>query len=115
MGFASRFNRGFKKVEWGIDTEKMKFKKCSELEVGKEYPLLGCFVTPDRGYGLGAVLITSDALINIPNRYVEDINAIQDNVEAVEVIKSGHMGFKVGKFESKQFHRVGYNIEFTDR
>lgn len=111
----SKFNKSFNKVEWGIDTKSLPFKKCSELEIGKEYPLRGCFVTPDRGYGLGAVLITDGYLVNIPNRHVDDIKSICEDAEAVEQIKSGHAGFVVGTFESKQFHRTGYSIEFTDK
>lgn len=114
MSIASR-NKSFNKVEWGVDTKELKFKKCSELEVGREYPLLGCFITPDNGYGLGAVLITEGFLVNVSNRLVETIQEICNNADDIEQIKSGKAGFKISTYESKQFHKTCYDVEFTDR
>ena len=110
----SKFNKG-SKIDWGIDTKSMTFKKTSEVELNKTYELKGCFITPDRGYGEGAVLISDGFLLNIPARYIDTINDIISDSEAVEEIKSGKCGFIVTSFISEKFKRTGYSIEFADK
>lgn len=107
-------------IDWGIDTKSMEFIKCKELiEKGKEesevIKLLGFFITPDSGYGRGAVLITEQNLINIPSRYVEDLEKMYDDTSVINQIKSGHAAFRVKTFYSTKFKRTGYSIEFIDK
>ena len=110
----SKFNKGGK-IDWGIDTTSMTFKKTSEVELNKTYDLKGCFITPDRGYGEGAVLISDGFLLNIPARYIDTINDIILDSEVVEEIKSGKCGFIVTSFISEKFKRTGYSIEFVNK
>ena len=110
----SKFNKG-RKIDWGIDTKSMTFKKTSEVELNKTYELKGCFITPDRGYGEGAVLISDGFLLNIPDRYIDTINDIISDSEVVEEIKSGKCGFIVTSFISEKFKRTGYSIKFVDK
>ena len=110
----SKFNKG-NKINWGIDTKSLPFKKTSEVELNKIYDLKGCFITPDRGYGGGAVLITDGFLLNIPDRYIDNINNIMSDPETVEDIKAGKCGFIVTSFISEKFKRTGYSIEFVDK
>ena len=110
----SKFNKG-NKIDWGIDTKSLPFKKTSEVELDKTYDLKGCFITPDKGFGKGAVLISDGFLLNIPARYVDDINNIVADAEVVEDIKAGKCGFIVTSFISEKFKRTGYSIEFVDK
>ena len=110
----SKFNKG-NKIDWGIDTKSMPFKKTSEVELDKTYDLKGCFITPDKGFGKGAVLISDGFLLNIPARYVDDINNIVADAETVKDIKAGKCGFIVTSFISEKFKRTGYSIEFVDK
>lgn len=112
MGITN-FNKG-SKIDWGFNTEDLEFKKISELEIEKVYPLKGCFITPDSGYGLGAVLIIDDALVNIPQRYVDTVKDIMADDETVADIKAGKCGFKYTTFISEKHKRTGYSIEFVD-
>ena len=110
----SKFNKG-NKIDWGIDTKSMPFKKTSEVELNKIHDLKGCFITPDRGFGEGAVLISDGFLLNIPARYLDNIKHILSYTETVEEIKSGKCGFVVTSFISKKFKRTGYSIEFVEK
>ena len=110
----SKFNKG-KKIDWGIDTKSLPFKKTSEVELNKTYDVKGCFITPDKGFGKGAVLISDGFLLNIPARYVNDINNIVADAEVVEDIKAGKCGFIVTSFISDKFKRTGYSIEFVEK
>ena len=110
----SKFNKG-NKINWGIDTKSLPFKKTSEVELNKIYDLKGCFITPDKGFGKGAVLISDGFLLNIPARYVDESNGIVADSEVVENIKEGKCGFIVTSFISERFKRTGYSIEFVDK
>ena len=58
-------------IDWGVDTKNMEFVKCAEMPQGTTLKLHGVFITPDNGYGRGAVAILDDTLMNMPQRYVE--------------------------------------------
>lgn len=112
----SKFNKSSgKNIDWGFDSKELGYKKTSEVELEKLYDLKGFFITPDRGYGKGAVLITPDFNLNIPSRYVEDLAAMSADEETVEQIKNGKAGFYVRTFVSKNFNRTGYSIEFVEK
>ena len=109
-----------KTVDWGVDTKSLDFIKCGTLiekdkEESEVIDLLGFFITPDTGYGRGAVLITKDALVNIPARYVSELEEIYDDTSVINQIKSGHAAFKVKTFYSAKFKKNGYAIEFIDK
>lgn len=111
----SKFNTGATSIDWGIDTQDMKYKKTSQVQLNTEYNLRGFYVTPDNGYGKGAVLISDDFLLNAPSRFADIISNMLADQEVVEAVKAGKCAFKVYTFESKQFKRTGYGIEFIDK
>lgn len=110
----SKFNAS-KSIEWGIDTKSLPFKKTSQVQLNTEYNLKGFFVTPDNGYGEGVVLISDEFLLNAPTRLIDTIKEMQKDEEVVAAIKAGKCAFKVYTFESKQFKRTGFGIEFIDK
>ena len=110
MSFAD-FNTTFETIDWGVDTTDFEYKKCEEF-VGTEVHVRGLFITPDKGYGLGAVAITDDCLLNLPQRYVDVVKNVLADDEAVEEIKAGKTYFNVTTFDSKKYKNKGYNLEF---
>lgn len=110
----TKFNRNRTTIDWGIDTKDFKYVKLGELVPDEVLPLFGMFISKDNGYGEGAVLISKDILVNIPERYVDDVKAIMSDPETVADIKSGKCGFKYSEFVSKKHHRTGYAVEFVD-
>ena len=114
MGFASNFNQ--KSVEWDIDTSKFEYVKLKELEAGSDnvYPLKGFFISKDHGYGEGAVLITDEVCVNIPERYVQTLRNMFDNDGWVQQIKAGGAGFYYETFYTDKYKREGYRITFVD-
>lgn len=103
----------FNGINWGIESDRLPFVKLADLEEGQVYTLRGCYVTPDRGYGEGAVLITDEANVNVPGRYVQTILDIRSDKEDVKDIKAGKVGFHYEMFKSK-YGRDGYGIVFDE-
>ena len=101
-------------IDWGIDTKNMVFTKCGEMPLGTPLELHGVFITPDNGYGRGAVAILDDTLMNMPQRYVEVVETILDDDEMIEEIKSGKVGIIVSEFTSKKYKKIGYDITFVE-
>ena len=108
----TRYNRTG--INWNIETEGFPYKKLSELEEGHVYTLRGCFVTPDNGYGPGAVFIIDDALVNLPQRYVDLVNTIRSEKGDVQDIKDGRVGFHYEVFQNTKYKNPGYTIVFDD-
>lgn len=110
----TKFNHE-RNINWGFDTDNMEFKKPSEVKEGKTFPIHGMFFTPDNGYGLGAVIICDDFLLNAPSGEVEKIKEICKDEETVEDIKAGKCGVIVRTFVPKKFkNKTGYALEFVE-
>lgn len=103
-----------KNVRWDYETKGFEFVKASEVEEGVVYPIHGVFITPDKGFGEGAVVILDDKLLNAPSASVETIRDIINDDESVELIKAGKAGVRVYTYTSKKYKRTGYGLEFVD-
>ena len=103
------------KVYWSIDTTGFKYVKLSDLKQGEHYPLCGMFISPDSGYGEGAVLITDKEYVNIPERNIEVIRAMMSDEEVIADINAGKCEFSYGTFESKKYHRQGFAVTFHSK
>lgn len=110
----TKFNHA-KNIEWDYETEGFEYKKPSELKEGKSYAIHGIFFTPDNGYGIGAVVILDDCLLNAPAGSVETCQEICKDKETVEEIKDGKCGVVIRSFVPKKFkNKKGYSLEFVE-
>ena len=114
MSMFDKYNKKFNKVDWGINTKEFEFVKCSDQKLDKKIPIYGFFITPDSGYGEGAIVILKDTLLAIPQRYVEQIKDMLNDKEIVEAVKAGNCGIVITEFESKKFKKTGYDVEFVE-
>ena len=114
MSVFSKYRRNVS-IDWGVDTSQFPFIKCSDMELDTKIPIFGLFITPDSGYGEGAIVILEDALLSLPQRYIGQIKDMIDDQEVVQAIKDGQAAIIVTTFESKKFKKTGYDVEFTDR
>lgn len=102
--------------QFTVDNSEFPFVKLRELVPGREYPLFGCFVTPDKnGYGEGAVLITADLNVNIPGRYCAKIREFLSDPEVVEQINDGKAAFSYEKVFSEKYKRDAFRITWIDK
>lgn len=98
-----------------VDNSEFPYIHLRELVPGKEYPLFGCYVTKDNGYGEGAVLITADYNVNIPGRYVSKVRAFLSDPEIIAQINDGKAYFKYETGFSTKYKKETYNITWIDR
>lgn len=76
-------------VKADIDTTEMDFVKLGEFE-GDEVMVDGFFFTDGR-YGRQVVVVGNDALINMPQRAVEQFDTIRDNNKMLDAVLKGHL------------------------
>lgn len=114
MSMFDKYNKSFNKVDWGIDTKDFPFVKCSDQKQDKKIAIKGFFITPDSGYGEGAIVILKEELLSIPQRYVQQIKDMLNDEEVVEAVKNGQCGIIITEFESKKFKKTGYDVEFVE-
>lgn len=99
--------------KWSYNSEGFEYKKCKDLELGKVYPLHGCFITADNGYGRGAVFTTDTCHVNVPQSLVETIEQINKTEAFIQQIEEGHAGFIISTYENKQ-KRICYDVKLVD-
>lgn len=100
-------------VAWRVNNDGFNYLKLRELAENEEYPLYGCFISKDHGFGEGAVLITDGYNVNIPQRYVDTIRDIIGDAVAIAQINSGKATFHYETFNSQKYHTNGYRLVFT--
>lgn len=105
----NNFNGG---VKWSVDNSEFPYIKLKELVERQKYPLFGFYVTHDNGFGEGAVLITADYNVNVPNRYVGVLRDMLKDPEVVQEINDGRGYFSYETFVSEKYKRDGYRLTF---
>lgn len=114
---AFRFSKIYNKTAFAIDTKDFEYKKLSELnaenEPNKVYKLNGIYLNRGK-FGMQGVLILSDLklLVNAPLHLTETIQAILADVEAIEAIENGKVGFTIYSYEAKE--KQCFSIRFVD-
>lgn len=106
-------------IKWSVDTDKdTPFVKANQLELGKEFPFLGCFITPDnKGFGEGGVIISEiDGVVtcvNTPASFIDTIREIRADQMDIEEINKGTCKFYVSSYKNKR-GQTGYSITLVD-
>ena len=113
MSVFSKYRRNMS-IDWGIDTTDFPFVKCSEQPLDENIPIYGFFITPDSGYGEGAIVILKHELLSLPQRYVEEIKKYMDDPEVVEVTKAHKAAIRITTFLSNKYKKQGFDVEFTE-
>lgn len=113
MSVFTKYQRNMS-IDWGLDTTDFPFVKCSEQPLEEKIPIYGFFITPDSGYGEGAIVILEKELLSLPQRYVDQIRKFMDDPEVVETVKAHKAAIIITTFESKKYKKQGYDVEFTE-
>lgn len=100
----SKFNKQgeFKRIEWGIDTKNFEFVSLTKLYNENErcINIKGFFFMKSKEYGLQAVAICDNKLVNIPRHYNDVIEEILKDDDAVNDIKKGLLMARLSEYES---------------
>lgn len=106
-------------IDWGVDTEKMEYKKVSELDQSKKYVVKGMFINRNKSekelkeYGASVVLILDDVLLSCPNHYENAVQSILDDPEKVAAVKAGKC--IIGDFYTYESHgKTCYAFKWID-
>ena len=113
MSVFSKYRRNMS-IDWGVDTTDFPFVKCSEQPLDEKIPIFGFFITPDSGYGEGAIVILEHELLSLPQRYVEEIKTYMDDADVVTFVKEHKAAIIITTFESKKYKKQGFDVEFTE-
>lgn len=118
MGVMSKYNKG--NVTFEIDIKNFMFVALEELykrDGGKTiFGIDGLYINKKSSFGEHPVAIVGEEemLVDLPSHMTEDVKAILQDPEAVEAIRSGHVGFIVQEYEQKQFKKTCYGIRWED-
>lgn len=115
MKFAQLYN----KTNFDIDTKKFQFEKLENLyKAGKDkvHNLNGLFLNQSQ-YGKQGVAIVAEEkiLVDLPIHFTNTVEKILADLDCIETIKEGQVGFKVYEYESKnRKNKKCYSIKFVD-
>ena len=106
-------------IDWGVDTEKMEYKKVSDLDQKGKYVVRGMFINRNKSekdlkeYGASVVLILDDVLLSCPNHYENVVQSILDDPEKVAAVKAGKC--IIGDFYTYESHgKTCYAFKWID-
>lgn len=97
-----------------IDTNEFVYKKLSELDKTKVYKIDGLFINSTSKFGPQPLLIVSEikALVNLPSYLLKTAQTILIDVEAIDTIKAGKVGFRVKEYTKN--NKQCFTIVFVD-
>ena len=110
----SKYNKEGNSKRFVVDNSEFPYIKLKELVEGRQYPVLGYFVTKDNGYGEGAVIIIADYNVNIPPRYVKTFKEWQTDPEIDHLINEGKVAFYYSRGWSEKYRVETLNITWVD-
>ena len=94
MSRFEKFNKKKRTVNESINTDELEFMPLKEF-VNEDVQIFGFFFT-EGDYGRQVVLVSKDALINMPARAVEDFEEMSEDGEIVDAIINGELTLRVG-------------------
>lgn len=94
MSRFEKFNRKKRTVNENINTEDLDFFPIKEF-LNEDIQIFGFFFT-EGDYGKQVVLVSKDALINMPARAVEEVEDMAEEDDIVTAIMNGEMTLRVG-------------------
>lgn len=116
MGIASKYNKVANRFLF--NNEGFEYIKLSTLfeENGadKVYPIYKLFINRKGSFGDHPVVATETFNIDLPEHLTDTVNQMINDDEAVDAINAGKVGIKIYSYESKNFKRTCYSVNFVD-
>ena len=114
--FANKYN----KTTFEIDTTGFKYVKLGDIfnskdEGGKDviHHIDGVYIHKSQlGYSPVIIDVECKRLVNLPSHTADTVREILSDVEAVETIKAGKVGYTIYEYESHS--KKCYSISFVD-
>ena len=102
------------KRAFDINIDGFEFKKLSDLEEDKIYPLLGFYINVKGKFGDHPVFISDGILVDVPPHMTEDTKEMLKDPEMLEAIRAGRIGFHVYQYTSKTYKKECYAVALDD-
>lgn len=117
MGVANKYNKGGVKFE--IDINGFEFKTLADLyaaNVDELYIVDGLYINKKSNFDPHPVAIIGSlgALVDLPGHLTEDVEAMLQDPEAIEAIKTCKLGFRIEQYEQKKYKKICYGIRWED-
>lgn len=108
----TQFNK-MNRIDWGVKTENLPFKKLSELANEKiEVVKVRGFYLCNTKFGKQANMITDSAVVNVPKSLTDTIESILNDSEAINAIKNGECYIRIRKYHSITYNKDCYSFDF---
>ena len=109
----TKFNKS-NRIEWGIKTENLPFKKLSELASEKiEVVKVRGFYLTNTKFGKQANMITDSSIVNCPMSLTDTIESILNDNDAINAIKNGECYVKIRMYHPKTYNKDCYTFDFV--
>lgn len=117
MKFSERYNKGAR--GFNIETKNFEFATLGELfaiDADKVYKVDGLYINKKGRYDPHPVAIVSDLerLVDFPSHMTGTVDDVLKDAESIDLIKKGHVGFKIRQYRDEQYCKMCYTVEWVD-
>lgn len=114
MAFSiTKHNRGTNQYTHEL-AEDAGYKKLTDLEIGKTYPIYGLFINKKSKYGDHPVAVGYKFYYDLPKHAVEQVKEVMQDEEATEAINNGHVGIVPTTYHDKERNKDFVGFDFVD-
>lgn len=117
MSFAGKYNKGNRIFD--IDTKDFAFAKLEDLFATSKYAVHkidGLYINDGGKYKPHPVAVVAESalLVDLPSHMTDTVKEALADAESINLIKKGHVGFKVRQYTDKTYGKTCYSAEWVD-
>lgn len=108
-----KFNKGSKFVARA--SKESEYKSLKELGASKKvYTVRNLYINKKSKYGDAPVVLIDDCktLVNLPKHLLETVEEMREDLEVVDAINNGEVGFSVYEYDGK--NGSGFSVNWED-
>lgn len=117
MSFANKYNKENRAFD--VETKDFAFATLDELfsiDKDKVHKIDGLYINKMGKFNPHPVAIVAESsmLVDLPSHMTDTVKEILADAESINLIKKGHVGFKVREYTHKTYNKTCYNAEWVD-
>lgn len=115
MSYAAKFNKSGSKFTFrtGNEVDYLSLEDLFTKNPVEVHPVRALYINTKSKYGDRPCIVVDECtVINLPEHMLDDVKAMINDSECVDEINNGKVCFKVYQYQSKNFNRTCFGVEW---
>lgn len=78
------------------------------------YEIKAMYINKKSKFGESPIIATTDCFVNLPSHLTDTVKEMMRDTEVVDAVNSGHLGFQIYTYETKNRKGLCYSVNWVD-